>query len=257
MGDAEYMAAFSHVLMPIFSSFNPELVLVSAGFDSALGDPLGGCKVTPGGYAYMTSMLSTLANGKLVLALEGGYNLQSIAKSASACVHTLLGDPIPPISVATPCEGALTTIAQTQRLLSPYWDSLKLHSSRSNYYVASDGKEQLFKPESTTEHHEQSSETEARSTSTSPARSIQSDSGLLGDCSSRSSSLSSQDEDVQSQSAHSSPVPPRRSVFRGRKHFLRWRWLPNKRRRIRRLRQQRRQPRSPISELVEQTDWAG
>ena len=45
MGDAEYVAAFSHVLMPVFVEFNPELVLVSAGFDSALGDPLGGCKV--------------------------------------------------------------------------------------------------------------------------------------------------------------------------------------------------------------------
>lgn len=51
MGDAEYVAAFSHVLMPVFASFNPELVLVSAGFDSAMGDPLGGCMV---GYKLFT-----------------------------------------------------------------------------------------------------------------------------------------------------------------------------------------------------------
>ena len=43
---------------------------VSAGYDAAEGDDLGQCKVTPAGYAHMTHMLSSLANGKLVLALE-------------------------------------------------------------------------------------------------------------------------------------------------------------------------------------------
>ena len=43
---------------------------VSAGFDAARGDSLGGCDVTPDGYAHMTHMLSALANGKLVVALE-------------------------------------------------------------------------------------------------------------------------------------------------------------------------------------------
>jgi histone deacetylase 6 len=46
------------------------LVLVSAGFDAALGDPLGGYKVTPIGYAQMTKMLSSLANGRVIMALE-------------------------------------------------------------------------------------------------------------------------------------------------------------------------------------------
>lgn len=43
---------------------------VSAGYDAAEGDPLGGCEVTPAGYAHMTYMLSALAKGRLVLALE-------------------------------------------------------------------------------------------------------------------------------------------------------------------------------------------
>ena len=76
-------------VMPLAAAFNPHLVVVSAGFDAALGDPLGECTITPGGYAAMTHMLRGLAGGKLVLALEGGYNLRSIARSMAACVRVL------------------------------------------------------------------------------------------------------------------------------------------------------------------------
>ena len=51
MGDAEYVAAFKKVIMPIARAFGPDMVIISAGFDAALGDPLGGCCVTPAGYA--------------------------------------------------------------------------------------------------------------------------------------------------------------------------------------------------------------
>ena len=63
------------------------LVLISAGFDAARGDPLGECDVTPAGYAFLTRRLSAVANGKLVLALEGGYNTDSVKYSVSACVQ--------------------------------------------------------------------------------------------------------------------------------------------------------------------------
>ena len=92
-GDAEYAAAFTQVLLPVAQDFAPELVLVSAGFDAAAGDPLGGCEISPAGYGYMTSLLLGLARGKLVLALEGGYNLTSISHSMEACTAALLGDP--------------------------------------------------------------------------------------------------------------------------------------------------------------------
>lgn len=48
-GDAEYIAAFQHVLMPVAVSYDPDLVIISAGFDAAEGDPLGGCSLTPTG----------------------------------------------------------------------------------------------------------------------------------------------------------------------------------------------------------------
>nr|KAG5705614.1 hypothetical protein BaRGS_034812 [Batillaria attramentaria] len=73
MGNAEYMAAFQRIVMPIAYEYAPELVLVSAGFDAALGDFLGGYKVTPECYGHMTHMLSGLANGKVVLALESQF----------------------------------------------------------------------------------------------------------------------------------------------------------------------------------------
>ena len=95
-GDPEYLAAFHNLIMPIGHAFNPDLVLVSAGFDSARGDPLGGCRVSPAGFAHMTAMLKALARGRMVVALEGGYNLRSISRSMEACARVLLGDgPLP------------------------------------------------------------------------------------------------------------------------------------------------------------------
>jgi histone deacetylase 6 len=90
MGDAEYELAFQDVVMPVAREFDPQLVLVSAGFDAAEGDPLGGMKVSPNGYASMTKHLLTLAGGKVAVSLEGGYNLDSISASASAVVGVLM-----------------------------------------------------------------------------------------------------------------------------------------------------------------------
>lgn len=66
-------------------------VLVSAGFDAVAGDPLGGCNVTAQGFAYMTHQLMSLAGGRIVLCLEGGYNLTATAEAMGACVEVLQG----------------------------------------------------------------------------------------------------------------------------------------------------------------------
>jgi acetoin utilization deacetylase AcuC-like enzyme len=97
MGDADYATAFDQVIMPVARQFSPDLVIVSAGFDAAAGDPLGGCEVTPAGYAMMTSRLRELANGRLVIALEGGYSLAAIALCTEAVVRVLQGEPPPPL----------------------------------------------------------------------------------------------------------------------------------------------------------------
>ncbi|GJN32991.1 hypothetical protein PR202_gb21543 [Eleusine coracana subsp. coracana] len=56
-GDADYIAAWDHVLLPVAEAFDPDMILVSAGFDAALGDPLGGCCITPNGYALLLTKL--------------------------------------------------------------------------------------------------------------------------------------------------------------------------------------------------------
>ncbi|KAG9151583.1 hypothetical protein Leryth_021902 [Lithospermum erythrorhizon] len=91
-GDADYLAVWEHVLIPVAKEFNPDLIFVSAGFDAAINDPLGGCRVTPDGYAVMLKQLMEFANGKIVMALEGGYNLDSLANSALSCVQVLLNE---------------------------------------------------------------------------------------------------------------------------------------------------------------------
>ena len=97
--------------MPIATEFDPDLVLVAAGFDAAEGDPLGGCHVTPDCYAQLTSELMRLAGGKVVVALEGGYSLTATKHSAAACMSSLLGlphsaTPPPAPSAAAAAEAA-------------------------------------------------------------------------------------------------------------------------------------------------------
>jgi acetoin utilization deacetylase AcuC-like enzyme len=89
MGDAEYLEAFKRVIMPVARHFDPQVVLVSSGFDAARGDPLGGNDITPHCYGQMTTLLRELAGGRVVVALEGGYNLRSICRSMENCVRAL------------------------------------------------------------------------------------------------------------------------------------------------------------------------
>lgn len=68
-------------LLPIAYEFAPSLIIVSAGFDAAAGDPLGGCLVTPACFGHMTALLAPVA--PLVLLLEGGYNLAATGEECA------------------------------------------------------------------------------------------------------------------------------------------------------------------------------
>ncbi|XP_070611509.1 polyamine deacetylase HDAC10-like isoform X2 [Erythrolamprus reginae] len=98
MGNSDYLAAVLHVLLPIAFEFDPELVLISAGYDSGIGDPEGQMKATPECFSHLTHFLMNLAHGKLCAVLEGGYHLRSLSESVCMTLKALLGDPLPPLS---------------------------------------------------------------------------------------------------------------------------------------------------------------
>ena len=88
MGDEDYVYIFKDILLPISEMYKPEMVLVSAGFDTYYDDPLGGMAVTEAGFSAMTRILLDIAEkhcaGKALFALEGGYDLKGLASSVRA-----------------------------------------------------------------------------------------------------------------------------------------------------------------------------
>uniref|UniRef100_A0A8C4E774 Histone deacetylase n=1 Tax=Dicentrarchus labrax TaxID=13489 RepID=A0A8C4E774_DICLA len=133
MGDAEYLAAFRSVVMPIAQEFSPDVVLVSAGFDAAEGNPapLGGYKVSAKCFSFLTRQLMSLAGGRLVLALEGGHDLTAICDASEACVSALLGiqDPLAEeVLLQKPNANAVRSLQTVIQIQSQYWQSVKAYS---------------------------------------------------------------------------------------------------------------------------------
>jgi acetoin utilization deacetylase AcuC-like enzyme len=93
-GMAEIGAAFREKFLPAADRFRPDLVLVSAGFDSRAGDPLGRFTLTDADFAELTRLLLSLAErhagGRLVSVLEGGYNTEGLGRAVAAHVRVLL-----------------------------------------------------------------------------------------------------------------------------------------------------------------------
>ncbi len=108
-GDTEYGMAFEEVVAPAVRRYNPEFILVSAGFDSHWTEKIASMQVSVSGFGSMMSTIKTLAGevcrNRLAVTLEGGYNLEALAASVTATFEILLGkehvaDPLGP----SPCE---------------------------------------------------------------------------------------------------------------------------------------------------------
>jgi len=95
-GDPEYGNIFEKILKPIALEYRPQLILVSAGFDIHYDDPLGGMEVTEKGFARMIQILMEIAEataqGKLVITLEGGYDVSGQSRSVKAILKELVQD---------------------------------------------------------------------------------------------------------------------------------------------------------------------
>jgi len=92
-GRNEILGAFQSKLAPVMRDFKPDLVLISAGFDSRLGDPLGQFKLSDSDFVDLTGVMLEIADqyarGRLVSILEGGYNLSGLGAAAAAHVGAL------------------------------------------------------------------------------------------------------------------------------------------------------------------------
>jgi acetoin utilization deacetylase AcuC-like enzyme len=93
-GDDEYHAIFVNVLLPAADAFKPEFVIISAGFDAHRDDPLASMGLTEAGYSDLTGLVAGIARrhagGRVLSALEGGYNLTALAASVDAHLNALL-----------------------------------------------------------------------------------------------------------------------------------------------------------------------
>lgn len=88
-GNDYYVDAFSKYFLPHALQFNPDFIIVSAGFDAHKDDPMRGGNLTEQGYTDIMKMIVSVCP-RIGMVLEGGYNLQAIAKSAMACVDVLI-----------------------------------------------------------------------------------------------------------------------------------------------------------------------
>ncbi len=122
MGNAEYKMAFDRIVLPIAKQFNPDLVFVASGFDAAAADPLGEYILSSDMYAYMSQKLSHLAEGHVIISLEGGYSSTNIGESICACLCALLENKEVVLeNIGEPCKRGMQTMSSVVTCQSNYW----------------------------------------------------------------------------------------------------------------------------------------
>jgi acetoin utilization deacetylase AcuC-like enzyme len=128
-GDGEYGAAFDRVVVPVIEEFAPELILVSAGFDAHARDPLASMRVTTEGFAAMALRLRHVAEsvceGRLVLTLEGGYDLEALGASVRSVAEVLLADDPPAIDFPSPNKDFLTSLDRMREAHARHWSAIR------------------------------------------------------------------------------------------------------------------------------------
>jgi acetoin utilization deacetylase AcuC-like enzyme len=123
-GDETWCSLVEHVACPLIAAHEPELVLVSAGFDAHVRDPLATCRVTERGYAAMAGAVRAAAGAvgaPVGLVLEGGYSVEALAGSMVALMPVLAGQAQPPDTASLPVHPLAAAAA---RRLAPWWPSL-------------------------------------------------------------------------------------------------------------------------------------
>ncbi|HEY8477149.1 MAG TPA: histone deacetylase, partial [Chloroflexota bacterium] len=108
-GDPTYRRVLTEVLRPLADRYRPDLVLVSAGYDGHWLDPLASMRLSVDGYAdlmrTLTAIAETHCDGRMVVVLEGGYDLRALAHGVAATCHVLLEEPAGPDPLGPPPDG--------------------------------------------------------------------------------------------------------------------------------------------------------
>jgi acetoin utilization deacetylase AcuC-like enzyme len=121
--ESVFRSLVDHVALALLDAFEPELVLISAGYDAHRDDPLATCRLTDDSYAALTRSVRwacRTAGAKLGLVLEGGYALEALARSVAATMRELsLREPVQPESVPE-----LPIAREARRRLARWWPSL-------------------------------------------------------------------------------------------------------------------------------------
>ena len=125
--DADYELVYRRVAMPVLEQFRPELILVSAGFDAFVDDPLGGMRVSDAQFERLTAMIAGVASrvcdGRVVAISEGGYDLRGLRTCIHAAIRGLDGG-VPPDERSAP-EGPAprgeACLAAVRPNLTSYW----------------------------------------------------------------------------------------------------------------------------------------
>ncbi len=123
---ATYAAVFDRVVLPVLAEFAPELIIISAGFDAHERDPLSSMRLASTDYRWMAAQLGSLADrighGRVLLALEGGYDLRAIEQSIAESVRGLQRPSEaqrPPTALTQDSNDALRVVSKVQRELWP------------------------------------------------------------------------------------------------------------------------------------------
>jgi acetoin utilization deacetylase AcuC-like enzyme len=121
--DGDFADAFATLVEPIVDEYAPQAILVSAGFDTHARDPLGSMRLTESGYAHMAlrclDMARRHAEGRLALALEGGYDIPALARSVEATLRALADEQAPDVDGGTaPAQDMVERVLAVQR---QYW----------------------------------------------------------------------------------------------------------------------------------------
>lgn len=124
LNDSDHVLVYESLLPAIADAYAPQLVVVSAGFDSHARDPLGGMRMTEQGFATLCALVRDIADkyagGKLVLVLEGGYDLRALGQSVRACIGVLAGSaPLRVIDTLSPHTASV--LRQARRVHGQYW----------------------------------------------------------------------------------------------------------------------------------------